>query len=284
MIAIEFESHADTATICPTFLNTVFRSSISAMKVVGLLSGGKDSCFNLCHCVAQGHEVIALASLRPEGGKGGLYRAQLQFDSSCSLASCDTFCVAVPEEIDSYLYQTVGQDGLHFIAEALELPLHRRAIQGTALDLGSDYASTSTGRKNGRVEGDETEDLYELLKEVMVCCVLVIDSSYRLIISYPAYQAKHPDVQGVSVGAILSNYQRVRVEHVCSRLGLQSLAYLWQYDQSQLLEDMAAAGMECIIIKVAGAGLGLRHLGQNVCSPEMRNTLEILVRLSTVGH
>lgn len=27
-------------------------------------------------------------------------------------------------------------------------------------------------------------------------------------------QARHPDVQGVSVGAILSSYQRVRVEHV----------------------------------------------------------------------
>ena len=40
------------------------------MKVVGLLSGGKDSCFNLCHCVAQGHEVVAVASLGPEGGKG----------------------------------------------------------------------------------------------------------------------------------------------------------------------------------------------------------------------
>lgn len=24
----------------------------------------------------------------------------------------------------------------------------------------------------------------------------------------------HPDIKGVSVGAILSNYQRVRVEHV----------------------------------------------------------------------
>lgn len=81
----------------------------------------------------------------------------------------------------------------------------------------------------------------------------------------------------MSVGAILSNYQRVRVEHVCARLGLQSLSYLWQYDQSQLLDDMADAGMECIIIKVAGAGLGLRHLGQNVCSPEMRATLETLV-------
>ena len=40
------------------------------MKVVGLLSGGKDSCYNLCHCVAQGHEVVVLASLGPEGGKG----------------------------------------------------------------------------------------------------------------------------------------------------------------------------------------------------------------------
>lgn len=40
---------------------------------------------------------------------------------------------------------------------------------------------------------------------------------------------------------------------------------------------MEAAGMESIIIKVAGAGLGRRHLGKNVCSEEMRDELEILV-------
>jgi diphthine-ammonia ligase len=40
------------------------------MKVVGLLSGGKDSCYNLCHCVANGHEVVALATLGPPEGKG----------------------------------------------------------------------------------------------------------------------------------------------------------------------------------------------------------------------
>ena len=28
-------------------------------------SGGKDSCFNLMHCVAEGHEIVALANLRP---------------------------------------------------------------------------------------------------------------------------------------------------------------------------------------------------------------------------
>jgi len=45
------------------------------MKVVGLLSGGKDSCYNLCHCVAQGHELVALATLAPPEGKGASRRA-----------------------------------------------------------------------------------------------------------------------------------------------------------------------------------------------------------------
>lgn len=44
------------------------------MQVVGLLSGGKDSCFNLCHCVLQGHEIVALATLAPPGGKGASQR------------------------------------------------------------------------------------------------------------------------------------------------------------------------------------------------------------------
>ena len=35
------------------------------MKVVGLLSGGKDSCYNLVQCVAAGHEVTCLANLAP---------------------------------------------------------------------------------------------------------------------------------------------------------------------------------------------------------------------------
>lgn len=72
------------------------------------------------------------------------------------------------EEIDSYLYQTVGQDGLHFIAEALGLPLFRRQISGTAVDQSNDYATTADAREKGSVTGDETEDLYELLKDVIV--------------------------------------------------------------------------------------------------------------------
>jgi diphthine-ammonia ligase len=51
--------------------------------------------------------------------------------------------------------------------------------------------------------GDEVEDLEKLLV---------------------AEKQKHADIQAASSGAIASNYQRLRVESICSRLGLMSLA------------------------------------------------------------
>ncbi len=36
-----------------------------SMKVVSLVSGGKDSCYSMLQCVAAGHEIVALANLRP---------------------------------------------------------------------------------------------------------------------------------------------------------------------------------------------------------------------------
>lgn len=89
------------------------------------------------------------------------------------------------------------------------------------------------------------------------------------------FQTKFPDVQGVSVGAILSNYQRVRVEHVCQRLSLTPLCYLWQRDQAELLTEMIDSGLEAIIIKVAGIGLATKHLGKTLA--EIQPTLVKLV-------
>ncbi|RDB22801.1 Diphthine--ammonia ligase [Hypsizygus marmoreus] len=194
------------------------------MKYLALLSGGKDSCFNLLHCAKNGHELIAAASLGPEAGK---------------------------EELDSYLYQTVGQDAIEFVARALDVPLYRRVITGDAVEQGSEYGSRNAKDATARgVEGDETEDLFALLSDV---------------------KSHHPEIQGVSVGAILSNYQRVRVEHVCRRLELTSLCYLWNRDQGELLAEMIDAGMQAIIIKVAGIGLTTKHLGKTLA--EMHPTL-----------
>lgn len=42
------------------------------MRVAALVSGGKDSCYNMMQCVAEGHEIVALANLHPKDkGKKG---------------------------------------------------------------------------------------------------------------------------------------------------------------------------------------------------------------------
>lgn len=51
----------------------------------------------------------------------------------------------------------------------------------------------------------------------------------------PAAQERHPDAGAVASGAIASDYQRLRMEDVCARLGLVSLAYLWHQPQEALL-------------------------------------------------
>lgn len=73
----------------------------------------------------------------------------------------------LPEEIDSYLYQTVGQDAIEFIAHALDVQLYRKTIEGTAVEQGSEYGSRSANAPSG-VTGDETEDLFDLLSTVKV--------------------------------------------------------------------------------------------------------------------
>lgn len=60
------------------------------------------------------------------------------------------------------MYQTVGHHAIDLYAEAMALPLYRHTIRGRSVD---------TGRVYTKCEGDEVEDLYELLKLVKVCLV-----------------------------------------------------------------------------------------------------------------
>ncbi|XP_042399116.1 diphthine--ammonia ligase-like [Zingiber officinale] len=179
------------------------------MKVVALVSGGKDSCFAMMRCVDYGHEVVALANLLP-------------LDDSV-------------DELDSYMYQTVGHQILVSYAECMGLPLFRRRIHGSMRHQHLNYKTTS---------GDEVEDLFILLSEI---------------------KKKIPSITAVSSGAIASDYQRLRVESVCCRLGLVSLAYLWKQDQTFLLEEMIRRDIIAITVKVAAMGLDpAKHLGKEL--------------------
>jgi len=189
------------------------------MKFLALISGGKDSVFNIMECVKAGHELVALGNLYPvEGG-----------------------------ELDSYMYQSVGSEAIELIAQALDKPLFRRPIQGKPKDQSLEYSQPTDPQ-------DEVEDLYLLLQDVL---------------------AKHPDIKGLSSGAIASTYQKNRVEALCGRLGLTSIALLWNRDQTELLTSMVESGLEAILIKVACYGLDQKHLGKTI--KELR---DYLVKLS----
>ncbi|KAL6911327.1 hypothetical protein ACP4OV_000132 [Aristida adscensionis] len=179
------------------------------MEVVALVSGGKDSCFAMMRCLDYGHKVVALANLIP-------------LDDAV-------------DELDSYMYQTVGHQIVVSYAKCMGLPLFRRRIRGSTRDQGLKYNVTA---------GDEVEDMFALLSEV---------------------KRKIPSISAVSSGAIASDYQRLRVECVCSRLGLVSLAYLWKQDQTLLFEEMIRRGIVAITVKVAAMGLKpSSHLGKEL--------------------
>lgn len=202
------------------------------LKVVALISGGKDSFFSLLHCIANGHDVVALANLHPASSPEG----------------------ASIEDTDSFMYQTIGHTVIPLYEKALGLPLYRQQIDGSAVNQSKSYGPSPSDAE----KSDETESLVPLLRKVM---------------------AAHPEVSAVSTGAILSDYQRTRVESVAIRLGLTPLSYLWQYPhlppgtQTSLLEDMAAVGQDARIIKVASGGMDDSFLWQNVADPRTKTRL-----------
>lgn len=57
------------------------------------------------------------------------------------------------------MYQTVGHHGIDLYAEAMNLPLYRETISGSAIEQGKNYKPT---------QNDEVEDLYRLLHRVKV--------------------------------------------------------------------------------------------------------------------
>ena len=184
------------------------------MNFIALVSGGKDSIFTAIQCIAKGHKLICLANLYPVTSK----------------------------EIDSYMYQTVGSEMVQAISDAIGVPLFRRGITGSPINVDLKYDECTPK--------DEVEDLYVLLKEIQ-----------------EKYAAQGITIHAVSAGAILSTYQKLRVENICKRLGMQCLAPLWKMDQCNLLKSAVINwGVDAIIVKVCTLGLDHRHLGKHLDS------------------
>jgi len=68
-------------------------------------------------------------------------------------------------------------------------------------------------------------------------------------------------VDGISVGAIESEYQASRVRRICEELGLEMYAPLWHKEPEELLCEMIKY-MDIRMVKVAAAGMDESWLGR----------------------
>ena len=230
-----------------------------SLNVVALISGGKDSFFSLHHCIANGHRVIALANLQPPSKP---HVASAPVDSNHSeLAKDEGKSESLVTDLQSYMYQTVGHNLVPFYGEALGLPLYCQSIIGEAVDASKYYDSQMSVNDYRSKEDnslDETESLLTLLRIVV---------------------AAHPEINALCSGAILSSYQRTRIESVAVRMELVPLSYLWQYpslppsSQEGLLDDMTALGFDARIVKVASGGLDESLLWSNLMESRVRSKI-----------
>ena len=165
-------------------------------------------------------KFVALVS----GGKDSIYSILECRRHGHELIGCVHLGAAINSDEESYMYQSAASEALTtLVEECLGVPLIHYQRVGKSIDTSLVYQEA--------LDGDEVEDLYQALSMA---------------------KTRFPEVQAVSSGAILSTYQRVRIEHVCSRLQLASLSYLWRAaPQHDLLDRMIRDGITAVLVRAA---------------------------------
>uniref|UniRef100_A0AC35U659 Diphthine--ammonia ligase n=1 Tax=Rhabditophanes sp. KR3021 TaxID=114890 RepID=A0AC35U659_9BILA len=179
------------------------------MKLVALISGGKDCIYNMMQCIDKGDEISCLVNMCPQPGS--------------------------KPHVESKMFQMVGSEATPYIGQALgNLPLYRKEISGNVINHEVEYVPT---------EGDEVEDLFYLLTAVI---------------------QENPEIKGVSCGYLKSQYQKNRLQSICTRLDLKMVCHLWGLDSISLLDDMIFDEVNAIIIRIASPYLSSKFLGQSI--------------------
>ncbi len=69
-------------------------------------------------------------------------------------------------------------------------------------------------------------------------------------------------IEGIITGALYSNYQRTRIEHIGDLLDLKVFSPLWHTDQEREMRKLLSAGFEFIFSSVGSMGLNKNWLGK----------------------
>ncbi|UCE43638.1 MAG: TIGR00289 family protein [Candidatus Bathyarchaeota archaeon] len=94
------------------------------------------------------------------------------------------------------------------------------------------------------------------------------------------------DIDGVVSGAILSAYQKTRIDTICRELNLKSIAPLWCEDPIALLKEMISLHFETIFVGVYAYGFDESWLGRRIDSAAIQDLVRLNRRyqVSAVGE
>jgi ABC transporter with metal-binding/Fe-S-binding domain ATP-binding protein len=85
------------------------------------------------------------------------------------------------------------------------------------------------------------------------------------------------DVDGVTTGAIASDYQWDRINHVCEELDLNVYSPLWRKEQDLLMGELIEAGIRAVMVSVSADGLDGSWLGRTIDRPAL-DELRVVAR------
>jgi len=71
-------------------------------------------------------------------------------------------------------------------------------------------------------------------------------------------------IEGVATGAVASDYQKTRFDHICDSTGLRSFNPLWHKKPETIVDDLIQARFDAIISGVATRGLDKSWLGRHL--------------------
>jgi predicted ATP pyrophosphatase (TIGR00289 family) len=93
-------------------------------------------------------------------------------------------------------------------------------------------------------------------------------------------------VRGVVTGAIMSQYQKKRIDRICQELNLKSIAPLWHENPQKLLLEMVNLNFEVLIVGVYAYGFDVTWLGRKINQKTISDLIELSKKyqISIVGE
>ena len=86
------------------------------------------------------------------------------------------------------------------------------------------------------------------------------------------------DIDGVVTGALASSYQKVRIDSICKRHDLLSIAPLWHRNPEEYLHAALADGFEIIYVAVAAPPLDEKWLGRKLDEQAIEELVQLNLR------